>query len=201
MKCPACGGALVWDEEEGYVVCSSCGLVVDRIYEEKHTRIREDETTSAGKKKGSWRRVISPEYRERLRLYEKSFRMIKKKPWFEVDYGKVFAEKRFVETLISKASKEAIENISRLEYWGLVKKGLLVIESTNPAFLSRSIRGKYALAYLVAHILEKNDEPDVDEFTKIFNMSTSSYVRLRKTAWQIVKQYYDSAAAEKALKI
>lgn len=201
MKCPSCGGTLVWEEEGGYVVCSSCGLVVDRIYEEKQPRIREDETTPAGRKKGSWRKVVSPEYKERLRLYEKSYRMIAKKPWFEIDYSKVFAEKRFVETLISRASKEAIENISRLEYWDLVKRGLLVIESTNPAFLSRSIRGRYALAYMVAHILEKSDEPDVGEFTKIFNMSTSSYVRLRKAAWQIVKQYYDSVAAEKALKI
>ncbi|MCD6195602.1 MAG: TFIIB-type zinc ribbon-containing protein, partial [Staphylothermus sp.] len=82
-QCPVCGGILVWDYQRGEVICSSCGLVVDRIYD--YSPLRENEETI------TWRNIKirnNPkknkklhEYKLHIRLYIKAQSYVKDKPW------------------------------------------------------------------------------------------------------------------------
>jgi len=183
MKCEVCGGVLVWDYEYGEIVCSQCGVVHGRIFSsdipgyhtsEKHSRGDQVEKSSANTLKPSLFK-----YRRLLRLYLTANRKIRGKPWLEVNYNKLFETGRFVKTITSVASMKARESIEKHEYWEIINRGLKVLETVNPALLARSERCKYALAYMIAKTIETGEIPSEEEVTSIFNVSETSYRRLK----------------------
>lgn len=189
MHCPACGGQLVWENGEGYVVCSSCGLVLDRIFDESTISPKEEAIAhKKGRGKEKRRSIFNKEYAEMLRLYKKGLKLVKERPWLEVDYEKVFIEKRFVKAIMSRASAEALEDIDRHNYWDIVNEGMRVIAEANPALLSRSARGSYALAYMISVKLRTGRFPDMEEVTKVFHISPSTYARYKKIVMWVLKR-------------
>ncbi len=189
MKCSTCGGTLIWDYERGEVVCSSCGLVHYTLttLECQYYRVNNVEEDSTREQPRSIKPVVSREYRKLLRIYKKTIKLVKNKPWLEVDYNKIINEKKHVHAIKSKASIKAVKNIEEYGYWDIVKKGLEFINSVNPAFLARSERSKYALAYMVAVKLETGRYPSREDVVKIFNISNTSYNRLWSIAEKILK--------------
>lgn len=189
MKCPVCGGLLVWDYERGEVVCSLCGLVFDKITTLEACSYG---LTSGGDSGGErrvlmhgYRRVSSSRYKHLLGVYRRIVKLVKNKPWLEVDYEKAFENGRFIYTLKSKASIKALKNVEEQGYWEIVKQGLDYINNVNPAFLARSERSRYALAYMVAFKLKTGRYPSREDVTRVFNISNTSYKRLQDLAEKI----------------
>lgn len=190
MKCGVCKGQLVWDYERGEVVCTRCGLIVDQLTTlelEGYRTFTDIEEKCVSKKLCSRSvHVTSSKYKYMLKLYKECRRITENKPWLEVDYNKVFKTGKLVMSIRSKASIEAFKNIEVLGYWDILKKGLEFIDSVNPAFLARSERSRYALAYIVARKLETGKYPTCEEVTSIFNVSTTSYKRLCTLANKLI---------------
>jgi transcription initiation factor TFIIIB Brf1 subunit/transcription initiation factor TFIIB len=186
MKCEFCGGVLVWDYEHGEVVCSQCGVVHEKIFSSDipgYESGRSDQEEFAEKRYASYDfKKRLREYKRLLKLYLNADRRVSSRPWLEVDYNKLFATGKFIKTITSIASKKARESIEEHKYWEVVNRGLRVLESINPALLARSERCKYALAYMVARIVETGKIPSEEEVTSIFNVSDTSYRRLRQIA-------------------
>lgn len=175
-------------------MCSKCGVVHDRLTslevagfreylykasEEKHNRPRGTRTA----------KIVSSGYKYAVRLYRVGSRLTKGRPWLEVDYEKVFRSGKFVHSIRSRASLKAAKNIELGGCWGTVKRGLEYVDSVNPAYLARSERGKYALAYIVARRLETGRIPKQDEVLEVFNISIMSYKRLCAIAERLVRGY------------
>jgi len=74
---------------------------------------------------------------------------------------------------------KARESIEKYEYWEIINRGLKVLETVNPALLARSERCKYALAYMIAKTIETGEIPGEEEVTSVFNISETSYRRLK----------------------
>jgi len=187
-QCPYCGGQLVWDYKCGEVVCSACGTVVEKVYD--YSPAWPDESEEI------WREIrirrnpkhnsIARKYRRDYKLYVEAERYVRGKPWLELDYDKYFETGRLVNTIKSRATIKAEKKISESGLWSAVQRGLEFIEKVNPALLSRTARGKYALAYLVASYLEKKEFPSLSEVMEVFSISETSYRRLLKLARNLV---------------
>ncbi|MEM1843537.1 MAG: hypothetical protein QXD75_03335, partial [Desulfurococcaceae archaeon] len=85
---------------------------------------------------------------------------------------------RFIHAITSRASLKALKNIEAHNYWKDVNEGLKHIYSINPAYLTRSERSKYALAYMVAVRLKTGRYPSRERVVSVFNISDTSYRRL-----------------------
>jgi len=185
--CPTCGGILVWDYASGLVVCSSCGLVVDHVYD--YGPVKQDEETliwsNVKTRKNPRRNPVLTRYSHHYKLYRRAYSYVKNKPWLEIDYDKVFESGRLIHTIKSHATMEAEKNIKDRNLWETVEHGLRIIEEKNPAALARSGRGRYALAYMVATYVDKHTFPTLTEVVNIFNISETSYRRLLKIAREI----------------
>jgi transcription initiation factor TFIIIB Brf1 subunit/transcription initiation factor TFIIB len=185
---------LVWDYERGEVVCSSCGLVVDKIttLEAWSYRVNNNEVEQSRREANvatiRGRAQSSREYRRLLKIYKLATKIVKEKPWLEVDYEKVIESGKFVLTVKSKASIKALKNIVEYGYMGLVKEGLDYISSVNPALLARSERSKYALAYMVAVKIKTGVLPTRESVLRVFNISNTSYNRLRNIVEKILRE-------------
>ncbi|MEM4818760.1 MAG: TFIIB-type zinc ribbon-containing protein [Desulfurococcaceae archaeon] len=182
MNCSVCKGQLIWDYERGEIVCTKCGLIVDQLttLEAEEYRVtagnRDDHVVK--KLKNEKRSVVSSKYKYMLKLYNECKRIVRNKPWLEIDYDKVLRTGKFVMSIHARVSTEVRKNVEILGYWDILRKGLEFIGSVNPAFLARTERSKYALAYIVARKLETGKHPSCEEVTRIFKVSTTSYKRL-----------------------
>ncbi|MEM0100510.1 MAG: TFIIB-type zinc ribbon-containing protein [Desulfurococcaceae archaeon] len=189
MKCSACGGSLVWDYEHGEVVCSNCGLVHDKITTLEIMEYKDstyNNSSETRKPRVDHRYPISRKYKHHIKLYRKCLRIVKGKPWLEVDYDKLLENGKFIHTVKSRASMKALKNIEENGYWDIVREGLEYIVSINPAFLARSERSKYALAYIVAVRIKTGKYPCKDDIVNVFNISDTSYRRLCSIAEKLL---------------
>lgn len=183
----------MWDYERGEVVCSACGLVHDKLtsleVSEYRVSINEVKVNKMREKREKSKLFPSKEYKCRIRLYREGLKLVKSKPWLEVNFNKVFEKGRFIHTITSRASQKAIRNIERHGYWKIVQEGLEYIHSVNPAYLARSERSKYALAYMVATKLRTGKYPDRESVMGVFNISDTSYRRLYFLAEKLFNGY------------
>lgn len=196
MKCDACGGSLIWDYERGEVVCSNCGLVHEKLTTLEIVEYRASTSNSSSevrKQRDDHRYPVSREYKHRIKLYRRCLKMVKGKPWLEVDYEKVLENGKFIHTVKSRASMKALRNVKENGYWSMIQEGLEYVVSINPAFLARSERSKYALAYIVAVKIKTGGYPHKDDVVKVFNISDTSYRRLCSIAERLVNNTYIEA--------
>jgi transcription initiation factor TFIIIB Brf1 subunit/transcription initiation factor TFIIB len=194
MKCEFCGGTLVWDYASGEIVCSQCGVVQGKIFSSdipgyNIASTRDQQVSAERRHTHSTLKPYSPRYKRLLKLYLAASKRVSSKPWLEVDYNKLFETGRFIKTITSLPSKRARESIEKYNYWETVNKGLRVLEAVNPALLARSERCKYALAYIVAMVTETGKIPSEEEVISVFNVSETSYRRLRLIATSIQSQH------------
>jgi transcription initiation factor TFIIIB Brf1 subunit/transcription initiation factor TFIIB len=194
VKCEFCGGTLVWDYGSGEIVCSQCGVVQGRIFSSdipgcEAAPTRDQEAGAEKRGTHSAVKLYSSRYKRLLKLYLAACKRVGSKPWLEVDYNKLFKTGRFVKTITSTLSKRARESIGKHDYWEVVNRGIRVLESVNPALLARSERCKYALAYMVAVAAETGKIPSEEEVVSVFNVSETSYRRLRLIATSIQSRH------------
>lgn len=148
-ECDYCGSQdVVWDFKNGFVVCSSCGSVLERIYSAPSVRL---ETARLSVRE---RYVNASELSDKLRRV-KTFRSVRskmKKPDLALDnvaFAEYLAGKRgHVKLYVKKSSAERLRKLTELPE---VKEALRTIEK-YPLLASRTDRVKVAsaLIYLIA---------------------------------------------------
>lgn len=179
-KCPSCGSPLVWLYMEGVVVCSGCGVVVDKIMD--YSPVYSDENEELNRLlrlrgKPRYNHVERRVSRGR-RLYRAAEKRIRGRYWLVMDYDKFLATGRFINTIKHRASLEAERNVETLGLSRVVEEGISIIKKRDPSLLCRSGRGRMALAYIVAKLAREGAPPSEEEVTRIFNISPTSYKRL-----------------------
>jgi transcription initiation factor TFIIIB Brf1 subunit/transcription initiation factor TFIIB len=186
-RCPVCGGQLIWDYERGEIVCSRCGLVVDKIYYYGPPRSRGEEETPTQEQQAPTRR-IKREYRIHMSRYRMARRYVRNRPWLEVDYDTVIETGRMIRSIKSKTTLEAEKNIMELGLKDRLDEILKLIEKIYPVALARTDRSRYALAYMLYKILSSGRLPREEEVIRIFMISPTSYKRLEKTLDKILER-------------
>lgn len=185
---------MIWDYLNGDILCSQCGLVYDKLtslevleynVESVDTRRAKSSKYTTSRSK-YYKSTTSREHRDVIKLYRKALKFTRNKPWLEVDYDKLFKDGKFVFSIKSRASIEALKNIKSSGIGELVEEGLRYIYSVNPAYLTRSERSRYALAFIVATMLKTGNYPSRENVVKIFNISNTSYRRLCLITQRIV---------------
>jgi hypothetical protein len=181
MRCPYCGSEeLVWDCENGAVVCSSCGCIVDTIY--------VSQPRASGR--GSSSRAVEKLYRFEKRLRRKVVRKALKR--FELEKrGYIFVNGRAVHlrSLAALKNTELNSDVKRL-----VDEGLKVLQQVAPA-MSRTIRARLALAYAVAKML-RGDAASRNELIQLFSVSRTTASRIIREAKEIIQQINQINAEE-----
>ncbi len=186
-KCPICGGILVWDYERGEITCSSCGTVIDTIYDYSPPYRGEDTIYQCQTKK-----LENPKHRRQrrqyyihIRRYNTAQKYVIGRPWLHIDYDKYLHSGKLVKTIKSDATINAEKNIEELGIRHELQYYIKLIERIYPAALARTERSKYALAYILSFLDKKRRPPLEHRVTEIFNISPTSYKRLLRLAKKI----------------
>ena len=149
-SCPYCGGLLIHDYDRGEVVCSSCGTVVDVIYE--CAPPHHPELTQPHRSRSSSPRLLG--LRE-IRQLEEVVRAGEKK--------------RLSEALVSRLPPE----VKRV-----VEEGIKIAHDLSPTLTDgKTLRAKYAVGYITYSLLS-SAEVDAEFVRKTFRLSRSSVKRL-----------------------
>ncbi|MEM3285329.1 MAG: TFIIB-type zinc ribbon-containing protein [Fervidicoccaceae archaeon] len=139
-RCEACGGTIVWDYRTGDIICSSCGLVIGRIYEHEEERSGDKKAEeTCGKKQQSYPKSfrlylkISRRKPRDLLIDEERFRAFLK----DGKAIRVFAHPKdaYLRKMLEK--NESLREI----YEGYVEK--------NPKLSCRTMRAKVASAMIL----------------------------------------------------
>ncbi len=210
MKCPLCGlGPIVWDWSRGDVICSSCGVVIDRIYDESHETISKRNSKDEGEGKGPGgirMRIIREKENLLRRKYIKSIRRIDVYASIVVKRkGIIVNEEAFKEYLMGLrprvrilAHEKDYELKKVLNENPALQRMFRLIDKV-PKLSSRTFRGKFAAAYIL-HELARDAVPDIDTIAKITGLSSvhvrritneiSKYKKLIEYAKKMLSSYY-----------
>ena len=186
---------LVWDYTRGEVVCMDNGEVVDRIYDYgpvirrkeaiERERVEELKRLRRYGYRADWELW---RLRRRLRKRYKLLRLAKSitSRGYFVDYDKLFYVERFVFTVYSKRSVEVLEWFEKKDLRPVLDKIISVLGDREPIVFTRTIRGRYLLAYLVYEFLRGRD-PGYNELDGLrIHISANTFRRLKKLARTIV---------------
>ncbi len=168
IECPYCGGFLIWDYKSGDIICSSCGLVVDRIVDCRVKVYDEEENINKNSRETTSSKKLSRAYI----IYKKILKRIKdNQRELEVD-SQAFTEyaigrRGHVRILVAKRTLKALEYLkkdSEVQYIldNVVRK--------IPILNSRTDRARIAAALIIKTLIKKK-KLDANEF-KIISEAT-----------------------------
>ena len=149
MICPYCGSKeLIWDYSSGYIICSDCGSVLDRIYEQTLLRLNEgleDSVVSSSIKGNVKLKPITIRYLELLeKVKNKKRRLsIDSKAFLEYAEGK----RPLVKVLTRNYNREVLLREDVRKVINLMKK--------YPRLNSRTDRAKIAIALIAIRMANK----------------------------------------------
>ncbi len=181
MKCPNCGSSnIIWDFQKGYCVCSSCGLVIEPIYEELYL-INYERTRYVELKSLSVREAV---YSKKSKVYEMNLR---NKEALITLYEKAAsrARKNVVVDLesLKNRSGRVYHHVKDRELHELLKQDVELRKILNdfvdndPILSSRTFRGKVAIAMIIRSIIN-GMYPNIEEISKITGISRTHVRRL-----------------------
>lgn len=179
---------MIWDYEQGVVVCSETGEVMDRIYVAPVVR------NEAGCNRSNWRGGARAEagFRRKLRLFRRYYSLYRRvrrvasraeKRGIIVDedamFQKLLKRENITGTMVHKHTLEMhVEDGDR----ELIEAGLEYIREHSPVLVakltSKSIRARSTIAYVVGAIVKYGTIPPADYVEEVFKISQSSYARL-----------------------
>ena len=184
-----CGG-FVWDYFCGEVVCVDSGEVVDRIYDYGPVYRGSDER--------DWVRRVDP---GRLREFWRLRRRLRRRQVFlrrarffvergyEVDYDRLLSNEKFVFTVYSERTVKVLEWFEERGLKPVLDKIIDILKDVEPVALSRTIRGRYLLAYIIYEILSGKD-PVYSELGDLKTLvGGNTFGRLKKLAYSIVARH------------
>ncbi len=185
MKCPNCGSeSIVWDYQRGYSVCTSCGLVIEALFEEFLWASDQDEYREylrASRYMPTVRealalkrsKVVQRELKNKenfVSMYEKAISRARKNVLVDIDNlrngkGRVF--KHVKDQDLEKLVQQDSELLTILKH--IVEK--------DPVLSSRTLRGKVALALMIRSMM-KGQYPNISEIISITGISRTHARRL-----------------------
>ena len=169
------------------------GVVVDRIYDYSPVHVREETRERA--------RVVE---RRRLRIYAGLCRLKRRlrrhygllrlaesiaSRGYLVDYDGLLAGERFVFTIFSERSMGVLEWFEERGLRRILDRILGVLGDVEPIALSRTIRGRYLLAYLIYELLRGRDPAYKDLGDLRALVSYNMFRRLKKLARSIITKH------------
>ncbi len=179
-----CSGELVWDYMRGEVICTTTGEVVDRIYDygpvhEKPETIEQRQLLLRSRPRVN---IVEKRYRRHLRTYLVAERMIDGKPWLRIDYDKLFRTGRFIHTIRSRSTDQALRNVREHGLEDKLRSIIDLLHEIDPVAVSRTERAKLALAYIILNYIVEGHPPDIGETVELFSISHTTYRRLERIA-------------------
>ncbi len=190
IACPYCGSLeTIWDYKNGYVVCSRCGYVLDKIYDMHAVRHYYDDSTSYDNQYGthacintySGKLVLA---QRRTKKYFSLVKSLKDKDKFtiHIEAGIASANKR-VKTIIRKDTLRLIEVLRRKSE---IAESLKEIDTRYPRLASRTERVRIAAAMMLLMI--RNGEDPAKRLKEIAKNTGISMVHARRIL-RIFKSY------------
>ena len=171
IACPECGSTnIIWDYRTGYIVCSECGIVIDRIYVQYTGKniIESRGTNNHLISKAFDRKERKKEYnrkRAHLRRITKLLNEVKNKPYLTIDA-------RAVEEYLM--GERAHVKLFKYKTWKpendlLLKKIIDKVVNTDPILASRTERAKWAIAKIILQLVinGKIDTKSIANETKL----------------------------------
>ncbi len=199
MKCPYCGGVeIVWRYNEGYVVCSSCGTVIDKIYDYTCktygndssalqykltlSKLHEDFNIKLRSIKWALIDIRYRRFKRKLKVFPKLRPGLKiREEVLEAIYnGK---EVKLVKTIVNELTEEVKSKLSESEETRIYLD-LLEIFKVYPKISSRTDRVKLALAKIVYNEIVYGFRPSFASVAREFHVSV---VNLRKAYKELQK--------------
>ena len=184
MKCPNCGSEnIIWDYIKGCSVCTSCGLVIDQLYEEFLWYAKaEDEHRYY-----NYMSVREALYEKRKRVYAQSMR---KKMHMISLYERYAKRARKNVTVDLESLRRGTGRIYRhvkepeleslLDRDEELRRILENIIERDPVLSSRTFRGKVALALMIKAIMH-GSHPNIEDISSITGVSRTHARRLWST--------------------
>ncbi len=154
FRCPYCGGQIVWDYSLGEVVCSSCGTVVDIIYDcgpqrASQTPTHYDKTLPR-----------APRLREIKNLERRT---------------RIGERKELSLTIMNRLPSEVRK---------ACEQGIRMAHMISPTLTcGKTLRAKYAVGYII-HSTTTVGRVDVEFLQKTFRLSPTSVRRLMNEVLQ-----------------
>jgi len=193
-ECPYCKcNELVWCFTEGHVVCSNCGIVLDRIYDytplPKRSTVLENGSHNHSATLYSYEtkiKRINHAYRNYEKLVKKYSRL---RPGLRVkDEAMMLAYKGYKVKMVKMIVNEKTEEIKKeMLSSDKVFETILKEFTKYPRVASRTDRVKLALATIIYTEINKGIRPSFTGVAKRFGISI---VNLRK-AYNVLKKYKD----------
>ncbi len=180
LICPECHSTnIIWDHRNGYIVCTNCGLVLDRIY------VNQVDKNTIKDIKLSSKCLISNVYDERqkreryrkrnnrLRRITKILNEIKARPYLILD------TKAVNEYLLGKRPHV---KLFRYKTWTpnsdmVLKQVIEKVVNNDPILASRTERAKWAIARILIQ-LSVNKKVDVKSIASETKLSVTHVRRL-----------------------
>ncbi len=189
-RCPYCGSYLVWDYTTGDVICSSCGVVVDRIVVSTGAiNLACEESYQDDKRQASRRLIGQAKAGSVYRKYMSVARhLLARGGDFEINeknFEEYLQGKRgHVRLIISSKSREALKYAERDAE---VRKILRDIIPKIPSLNSRTDRARVAAALLIKLLLSKNriSSSDLKRVSQTTGVSASHIRRLYNTVMKL----------------
>ncbi len=192
MLCPFCSSTeLIYDFDHGYIVCTTCGSIVDTIfiefYEDYSNEVKHEEMGLLNvrkglekKKKKMRERRITKMYMD-VKIYEKYAKRARKNVYVDFEAAiKHEQGKQYSGRIYRHKADEKIIEI--LDSDPLIKHILENIINKDPILSSRTPRGKIALALILKHIIEGHniDLEDICRKTSLSSIHAKRLINLLK---------------------
>ena len=181
---------LIWDYKFGEIVCADNGEVVGKIYD--YSPSYEEQEQPHPRREP--RRVIKA-FTISMKKYNKKLQIYRRMMMLEQRLGDKYVvdEEKFFEIHMNKKNqimtikhRKTLEIKTTPEDERVIDEGKKYLEEHAPHLLSRGLRGKLALSYIVGHILKYQSLPKGRTITAKFKISATTWKRLKRLALQIV---------------
>jgi len=194
FKCPDCGcQEVVWCFTEGSIVCSNCGMVLDKIYDYSVPRNYynlESEKSSTSNELAKYYENKVKRINQSYRNYEKLIRKYSNlRPGLKIKEEAILSayngqRVKMVKIIVNEKTEEIKKEVlSENRIYEIVLKEF----AKYPRIASRTDRVKLALAIIAYSEVSKGIRPSFTGIAKKFGISI---VNLRK-AYSIMKKYKD----------
>ncbi|MEM3662031.1 MAG: TFIIB-type zinc ribbon-containing protein [Sulfolobales archaeon] len=176
--CPSCGSSdIIWDNSRGEIVCSSCGLVIDVIYEQKTSFNSDLRSTKTNERRVSDRRKYHKPG-SIVRAYSRLFGWWRLRKNLEVDPESLFrASEGGYSFRVLRHVKDG-ELMKLLEVSPTMKK-IFDHLTMYPRLSSRTFRVKMLISYMIFKELS-GIPANASIISRAFSISRNHLQRIRK---------------------
>jgi len=185
---------LVWDHFTGDVICVDNGEVIDRIYDYGPVYEKPEVAERRLIELRRLYRRCSKDVRElqlKIKRHTRLLRLARSTTarGYLVDYDRLLGNGRLVLTVYSRRSLGVLEWFRRRGLLPVLDRIISVLSDLEPRAFSRTIRGRYMLAYMVYEMIRGRD-PSYQQLDGLRGfISFTTFRRIKREAREIVAKH------------